>query len=59
MKVAASLFERVESSDPDHTVSDCPLSGLQLEQGTGRKVIHPIRIVQMAYGLDEIQDEED
>jgi len=53
MKVAEPLFEKVENSKPDYTVADCPLAGMQIEQGTGRKVLHPIQIVHMAYGLDE------
>jgi len=59
MKVARPLFEKVESCSADYTVSDCPLSGLQIEQGTGCKVLHPIQIVHMAYGLDEKRNEED
>jgi len=59
MEVARPLFEKVESSQANYTVSDCPLAGLQIEQGTGHKVLHPIQVVQMAYGLDEIKDEED
>ena len=59
MKVAEPLFEKVDSANPDYAVSDCPMSGLQIEQGTGRKVLHPIQIVHMAYGLDEKRNEED
>jgi len=59
MKLAQPLFEKVDSANPDYAVSDCPMSGLQIEQGTGRKVLHPIQIVHMAYGLDEKRNEED
>jgi glycerol-3-phosphate dehydrogenase subunit C len=53
MKVAEPLFEKVERAAPDYTVSDCLLAGMQITQGTGRKVLHPIQIVHKAYGLDE------
>jgi len=52
MKVAEPLFEKIEQAKPDHTVSDCMLAGMQIEQGTGRTVLHPIEIIHMAYGLD-------
>jgi|HubBroStandDraft_6_1064221.scaffolds.fasta_scaffold197261_2 glycerol-3-phosphate dehydrogenase subunit C len=53
MKVAKPLFDKVEQADPNYTVSDCLMAGMQITQGTGRKVLHPIQIVHKAYGLDE------
>ncbi len=50
-KVAAPLLQEIRESKPDLTVSDCPLAGLQIEQGTGNKPIHPIRVLARAYGL--------
>jgi len=35
------------------TATDCPLAALQIEQGTGRRVQHPIRILAAAYGIEE------
>ncbi|MGH9831134.1 MAG: Fe-S oxidoreductase, partial [Blastocatellia bacterium] len=52
MKVAKPLFDKIEDIRPELTVSDCPLAGMQIENGTGRKVLHPIQVVHMAYGLD-------
>ena len=52
LKVAKSLLEEIEEKRPDLTVSDCPLAGLQIEQGTGRKSLHPIRVLARAYGLE-------
>ena len=54
MKVAEPLFDKVEKANPNYTVSDCLLAGLQITQGTGRKVLHPIEIIHKAYGLDEV-----
>ena len=31
--------------------SDCPLAALQIEQGPGKKVLHPIEVLRDAYGL--------
>ncbi|NIO12241.1 MAG: anaerobic glycerol-3-phosphate dehydrogenase subunit C [Deltaproteobacteria bacterium] len=51
-KVAAPLVKEIQEGKPDLTVSDCPLAGLQIEQGTGKKSIHPIRVLARAYGLE-------
>jgi glycerol-3-phosphate dehydrogenase subunit C len=51
LKVAEPLFEKVEKAAPDITVSDCPLAGMQIEAGTGRKALHPIQVIHRAYGL--------
>ncbi len=52
LKVAKSLLDEIQEKRPDLTVSDCPLAGLQIEQGTGRKSLHPVRVLAKAYGLD-------
>ena len=49
LKVAEAAATRVENAEPDVVSSDCPLAGLQLEQKTGRRVYHPVRILQAAY----------
>ncbi|MGD0339350.1 MAG: anaerobic glycerol-3-phosphate dehydrogenase subunit C [Bacteroidota bacterium] len=51
LKVARSLFERIEKAQPATVVSDCPLAGLQIEQGTGHSFKHPIQVVRAAYGI--------
>jgi len=53
LKVADSLLKEIRENHPDLTVSDCPLAGLQIEQGTGRKSMHPVRVLARAYGLEE------
>ena len=52
-KVADPLLREVRESKPDLTVSDCPLAGLQIEQGLGQKPLHLIQILEQAYGLEE------
>ncbi len=51
MKLAEPLFRDVGRVEPDRTATDCPLAGLQIVQGTGRRVEHPIQILAEAYGL--------
>jgi Fe-S oxidoreductase len=51
VKVAEPLLKEIRESHPDLTVSDCPLAGLQIQQGLGQKPLHPIRVLELAYGL--------
>jgi len=51
LKVAEPLFREIRVIQPDLTVSDCPLAGLQIEQGLGRRPLHPVQVLQIAYGL--------
>lgn len=51
LKTADKLFKDIERRAADVVVSDCPLAGLQIAQGTGRKPLHPIQVVAKAYGL--------
>ena len=53
MKVAEPLLREIRESRPDLTVSDCPLAGLQIKQGIGERPLHPVQVLQMAYGLGE------
>ncbi len=51
-KVARGLHRGVKESNAEAVVTDCSLAGLQIEQGTGRKTIHPIEVVAKAYGFE-------
>jgi Fe-S oxidoreductase len=57
MKIANKAVRAIEQQPADLVASDCPLSGLQLDQaGSGVHVggtpaKHPIQIVRDAYGL--------
>jgi len=53
LKVAEPLINDIRDSRAELNVSDCSLAGLQMEQGLGRRTLHPIRVVARAYGLDE------
>ncbi|MFQ5903807.1 MAG: heterodisulfide reductase-related iron-sulfur binding cluster, partial [Candidatus Binatia bacterium] len=52
MKVAEPLLREIRESRPDWTASDCPLARLQIKQGVGERPLHPVQVLQMAYGLD-------
>ncbi len=51
MKVGRPLFKFLKPEDAC-TTTDCPLSAIQVQQGTGRKPVHPIVVMARAYGLD-------
>ncbi|HEY2989947.1 MAG TPA: anaerobic glycerol-3-phosphate dehydrogenase subunit C [Candidatus Binatia bacterium] len=51
-KVAEPLIKEIRDSRAEVAVSDCPLAGLEIEQGLKRKALHPIRILARAYGFD-------
>jgi Fe-S oxidoreductase len=51
-KVAAPLLNRIRETAPDLVVSDCSSAGLQIQQGTRVKPLHPIQGLERAYGLD-------
>jgi Fe-S oxidoreductase len=52
MKVARPLFEDIARTGAPTVATDCPLAGLQIEQGTGRKPVHPIQVLADAYGIE-------
>jgi glycerol-3-phosphate dehydrogenase subunit C len=52
LKVAAPLLREIRDGQPDFIVSDCPLAGLQIQQGMGQKPLHPVQILERAYGLE-------
>ena len=51
MAVAAPMLRRIQESGAEHVATDCPLSALRIEEGTGRKPVHPIVLLRHAYGL--------
>jgi Fe-S oxidoreductase len=50
MKVAEKMLSRLGDAEPDHIATDCPLSALRIEEGLGRKPVHPIVLLRHAYG---------
>jgi Fe-S oxidoreductase len=52
-RVAEPLLREIRGVKRDVVVSDCPLAGLQIRQGLGEKPLHPIQILERAYGLED------
>lgn len=52
LKVAEPLLRQIRDGKPDFIVSDCPLAGLQIQQGAGHKPLHPAEVLERAYGLE-------
>jgi Fe-S oxidoreductase len=53
MKLAEPLIRRVREAGADRVATDCPLAALQIKQGTGIEVRHPIQVLAEAYGIEE------
>jgi len=51
LKVADKLLRAIRASEPEHVATDCPLSALRIEEGLGRKAVHPIVLLRHAYGI--------
>jgi Fe-S oxidoreductase len=51
MKVGQKLFDGLAAAKADVVASDCPLAGVQIRQGMGVPVLHPIEVLRNAYGL--------
>jgi Fe-S oxidoreductase len=52
MKVGDPLFKFMKEDNEACCVTDCPLSAVQIQQGTGKKAINPVVALAEAYGLD-------
>jgi len=51
LKVADRLLRTIRDAAPDQIATDCPLSALRIEEGLGRKAVHPIVLLRHAYGM--------
>ena len=49
MTIGKPVFDAVAKAGADVVASDCPLAGLQIRQGTGVAVRHPIEIFADCY----------
>lgn len=52
MKWGKKAFDGMTGAQADVMVTDCPLAAVQIEQGTGRKPIHPMEVLARAYEPD-------
>jgi Fe-S oxidoreductase len=51
-KIAATVVKKVQRSNADHFVSDCPMAAEQINQGLdGFEAGHPMSLLRKAYGI--------
>jgi glycerol-3-phosphate dehydrogenase subunit C len=50
MEIGSKLFEEIRLAEVDKVVTSCGACKLQIEAGTGVQAIHPILLLQEAYG---------
>ena len=53
MKVGQKLFDGLAAAGAEVVASDCPLAGVQIRQGMGVPVLHPVEVLRDAYGIPE------
>jgi len=51
MEIGAKLFAEIGLGQADRIVTSCAACKLQIEAGTGAKAIHPVVLLQEAYGV--------
>jgi Fe-S oxidoreductase len=44
------MLSAIRDAEPDHIATDCPLSALRIQEGTGRRAVHPVVLLRRAYG---------
>lgn len=52
MRIGAKAFDKIKGSEHDIVATDCPLAAVQLEQGTGERILHTIQVLARAYDED-------
>lgn len=53
MKIGQPLFEGTAELTPDLVATDCPGCQMQIQHGTGLPVVHPVQVLEQAYGLTD------
>jgi glycerol-3-phosphate dehydrogenase subunit C len=51
MEIGKPLFEEIKKSGVDRVVTGCGSCAMQIAQGTGLKVVHPLTLLAEAYRL--------
>jgi glycerol-3-phosphate dehydrogenase subunit C len=52
MDIGQKLFEDIRNAGTNKVVTGCAACGLQISHGTGITAMHPVQILEKAYGLD-------
>jgi glycerol-3-phosphate dehydrogenase subunit C len=56
LEIGRKLFKDIEEADADRVITGCAACGLQIAHGTGIKAMHPVQLLERAYGLDRQGD---
>ena len=51
LRIGNALFRNIRSAEPDWITTGCGTCNVQIKQGTGQEVFHPMKILREAYGL--------
>jgi Fe-S oxidoreductase len=51
LQIGAPLFAAIQASRATHATSECSACRMQIQQGTGRRALHPVQVLALAYGL--------
>ena len=52
-RVAKPLLEKVRDSEAQLVAGDCQLANVAIEEGSGKRPIHPLQVLARAYGLED------
>jgi glycerol-3-phosphate dehydrogenase subunit C len=52
-RVAKPLMEKVRDSEAQLVAGDCQLANVAIEEGSGKRPIHPLQVLARAYGVDD------
>lgn len=52
-RVAKPLIEQVRDSGAHLVAGDCQLANVAIEEGSGRRPVHPLQVLARAYGIEE------
>jgi Fe-S oxidoreductase len=54
--VARKMLRGLDAAGADHLATDCPLAALRIQEGLGRRAVHPVVLLQRAYGAPSDRD---
>lgn len=52
-RVAKPLMERVREAEEELVAGDCQLANVAIDEGTGKRPVHPLQVLARAYGIEE------
>jgi Fe-S oxidoreductase len=52
IRIGKKAFDGMKSAEADVWASDCPLAALQFEQHAGKRPMHPMSVLALAYRED-------